>query len=195
MLDLLSAKGTIEILQFIKTNPKKKSNEINAVLTKSKEENEDKNDTSLTTATIYRRLKELELAGFIKRDPPSSKFLFLTQEGEEVLTKYVQKQPEIIQMKRSHRALLHEIEQQEGINVVQLQTTGLSPTTINKGIQDLAGMGMVEQYSSKKEIKEKEKQPKKAASFKLKRGRPKIRHKLTKKGKKISEEQKQIEEK
>lgn len=188
MLDLLSAKGTVKILQFIKENPKKKSNEINKAFT-------DGENPSLTTATIYRRLKELELAGFIKRDPPSSKFLFLTQEGEEVLTKHVQKQPEIVQMKRSHRALLHEIEQQEGINVVQLQTTGLSPTTINKGIQDLAGMGLVEQYSSKNVFKEKEQPSKKVALFQLKRGRPKIRHKLTKKGKKISEEQKQIEEK
>lgn len=188
MLDLLSAKGTVEILQFIKENPKKKSNEINKAFT-------ERENPSLTTATIYRRLKELELAGFIKRDPPSSKFFFLTQEGEDVLTKHVQKQPEIVQMKRSHRALLHEIEQQEGINVVQLQTTGLSPTTINKGIQDLAGMGLVEQYSSKNVFKEKEQPSKKAALFKLKRGRPKIRHKLTKKGKKISEEQKQIEEK
>ncbi|MHA2306215.1 MAG: hypothetical protein ACXACU_12575 [Candidatus Hodarchaeales archaeon] len=186
MLDLLSAMGTIEILQFIKENPKNKSNEINKVLT-------EQNNSSLTTATIYRRLKELELAGFIKRDPPSSKFLFLTPEGEEVLTKHVQKPPEIVRMKRSHRALLHEIDQQEGINVVQLQTTGLSPTTINKRIQDLAGMGLVKQYSNNAEIIEKEQQPKKKAF--LKRGRPKIRHKLTKKGKRIAEEQKQIEEK
>lgn len=186
MLDLLSAKGTIEILEFIKNNPNKKSAEINKSLTS-------KIEKSLTTATIYRRLKELELAGFVSRDPPESNQYVLTNQGENIFIQHIQKQPEIGQIKRSHRKLLREIEEQEGINVVQLQTTGLSPTTINKGIQDLAGMGLVEQYSRKNEITKEDHKPKKRSVFK--RGRPKIRHKLTKKGKKIAEEQKEIEKK
>ena len=55
MLDLLSAMGTVEILQFIKKNPKKKSNEIHNIL-------RDQTNSSLTTATIYRRLKELKIS-------------------------------------------------------------------------------------------------------------------------------------
>jgi DNA-binding PadR family transcriptional regulator len=186
MLDVLAAKGTITILEFIKENSPIKGSEINEALTK-------KGDKSLTTATVYRRLKELELVGLILRDPPDSKNYIISEQGIEILTQHVQQQPEIAQMRRSHRQLLREIEQQEGINVVQLQSTGLSPTTINKGIQDLTDLGLVEQYRSRDIMAEKEFKSKKAPVYKP--GRPKIRHKLTKKGKKIAEEQKEIEEK
>ena len=185
MLDVLAAKGTITILEFIKANSPIKSSKINEALTK-------KGDKSLTTATVYRRLKELELVGLILRDPPDSKIYILSDQGSEILTQHLQQQPEIVRMRRSHRQLLREIEQQEGVNVVQLQSTGLSPTTISKGIQDLTDLGLVQQYRNRDIIIEKESKSKKAPVYKS--GRPKLHHKLTKKGKKLAEEQKEIEE-
>ncbi|MFX0085903.1 MAG: winged helix-turn-helix transcriptional regulator [Candidatus Hodarchaeota archaeon] len=185
MLDVLTAKGTITILEFIKENAPIKSSKINDALTA-------KGDKPLTTATVYRRLKELELVGLILRDPPDSKIYIISEQGNEILTQHLQQQPEITQMRRSHRQILREIEQQEGINVVQLQSTGLSPTTINKRIQDLTDLGLVKQYRKRDLMVEKESKSKKAPV--LKPGRPKIRHRLTKKGKKIAEEQKEIEE-
>ncbi len=184
MLDVLAAKGTITILEFIKENSPVKSSRINEALTM-------KGDLSLTTATVYRRLKELELVGLIQRDPPDSKKYILSEQGIDILTHHLHQQPEIAQMRRFHRQLLREIEQQEGINVVQLQSTGLSPTTISKGIQDLTELGLVKQYRKRDLIVEKEVKSKGIPVFKP--GRPKIRHKLTKKGRKIAEEQKEIE--
>jgi DNA-binding MarR family transcriptional regulator len=190
MLDLLASKGTKEILEYIRDNPEKSSVEINDYFTK------EKFSISLTTATIYRRLKELELAGFIIRHPPESKFFILTQQAQEIFNQQILKHPEITELKRSHRALLREIKQREGVNVVELQKQArLSPTTINVGIQKLSNLGLIEQINSKKPkiIKPEHKVGKKYTS--MRPGRPKKRHRLTKKGEKVYIEQKRLEKK
>ncbi|MHA2246842.1 MAG: ARPP-1 family domain-containing protein [Candidatus Hodarchaeales archaeon] len=76
--DLLSAKGTIIVLSYLKSNPGATAPMINNYVTKSSRE-------KLTTATIYRRLKELEELNLIARLPTDSNRLILTRLAEEVL--------------------------------------------------------------------------------------------------------------
>jgi len=189
MLDLLSAKGTLEILNYLKSNPQKSAPEINREI----------NENSLysfrgkvTTATVYRRIKEMELAGLILRDPPHSKSYSLTPEGLDLLEKELVSQPEYSQLSRSQRILLEEIDLNEGINVVALQdTTQLSPNTVVQGLRELSKLDLIEEtdfYSKTTRTREKEEIYKKN-----KPGRPTKRIKLTKKGKKIYDEQKSIE--
>ncbi len=179
MLDLLASTGTVEILEFIKKNPESSSVGINKHFT------EKETAKQLTTATIYRRLKELELAGFIIRQPPDSNTFILTQQAVDILDQQILKHPEITELKRSHRALLREIKQREGVGVVELQQSArMSPTTINVGLQKLGNLGLIEQIKNHV-VKSKEKAKK---SKKAKPGRPLKRIKLKKKGKEVYEE-------
>ncbi|MHA2246843.1 MAG: hypothetical protein ACXADY_18000 [Candidatus Hodarchaeales archaeon] len=180
MLDLLASTGTVEILEYIRKNPEESSSvKINQYFTKI--------DTSeqLTTATIYRRLKELELAGFIMRQPPDSNTFILAPQAIDILDQQINKHPEITELKRSHRALLREIKQREGVGVVELQQTArMSPTTINVGLQKLDNLGLIERIKNHvAPSKEATKKSKKAGP-----GRPLKRIKLKKKGKEVYEE-------
>ncbi len=76
--DLLSAKGTIIVLSYLKSNPGATAPMINNYFTKSSRKR-------LTTATIYRRLKDLEQVNLIARLPTDSKRLIVTRLAEEVL--------------------------------------------------------------------------------------------------------------
>ena len=176
MLDLLASKGTKEILQYIREKSKPPSStQINKHFTKGG------TIISLTTATIYRRLKELELAGLIIRQPPGSKTFILTQQANDILDRY----PEMTHLRKPHREVLQQIKQYKDANVVELQEKALlSPTTINVGLQKLSELGLIEQ------IKIDPKKPIKS----LKRGRPKKRHRLTKKGEEVYEAQTMLEE-
>ena len=177
MLDLLASTGTVEILEYIKEHPESSSVDINKHFTEKKSKGQ------LTTATIYRRLKELELAGFIIRHPPDSNTFILTQQAIDILDQQILKHPEITELKRSHRALLREIKQREGVGVVELQQTAkMSPTTINVGLQKLGNLGLIEQIKNHV-IKEKAMKSKKASP-----GRPQKRIRLKKKGKEVYEE-------
>ncbi|UCG89887.1 MAG: MarR family transcriptional regulator [Candidatus Heimdallarchaeota archaeon] len=177
MLDLLASTGTKEILEFIRNQSQPiRSTDIDKHFT-------EKGATiPLKTATIYRRLKELELAGFIIRQPPGSNTFILTPQAEDILDRQILQHPEITELKRSHRALLHQIKQNRDVNVVELQEKAkMSPTTINVGLQKLSSLGLIKpEYQLEKKIKGP--------------GRPKKRHKLTKKGEKVYKAQKKLEQ-
>ncbi len=187
MLDLLASKGTKEILEYVRSKSKPiSSTDVNMHFTK------ENIPITLTTATIYRRLKELELAGFIIRQPPDSNSFILTEQANDILDRQILKHPEITELRRSHRALLRQIKQHEGVNVVELQETArMSPTTINVGLQKLSNLGLIEQISS--QVAQSKEKPITKKEKKIRPGRPKKRHKLTKKGKKVYEEQIQLE--
>ncbi|WP_455143086.1 hypothetical protein [Candidatus Hodarchaeum mangrovi] len=189
MLDLLSAKGTLEILNYLKSNPQKTAPDINQEI----------NESSfysfrgkVTTATVYRRIKEMELAGLISRDPPNSKSYSLTPEGFNILEKELVSHPEFSQLSRSQRILLEEINLNEGINVIALQdSTQLSPNTVVQGLRELNRLDLIEEtnYYSKTTRSRDQKEIYK----KNKPGRPNKKIKPTKKGKKVYDEQKSIE--
>ena len=103
----------------------------------------------------------------------------LTQQAKDILDQQILKHPEITELKRSHRALLREIKQREGVGVVELQQTArMSPTTINVGLQKLDNLGLIERI--KNHVTESKEAPKK--SKKARPGRPLKRIKLKKKG-------------
>ncbi len=180
MLDLLASKGTKEILEYIRKHPKSSSVDVNAYF------RSDEAPESLTTATIYRRLKELELVGFIIRQPPDSNTFILTQQAIDILDQQILQHPEITELKRSHRSLLRQIKQHRDANVIELQEKAvLSPTTINIGLQKLSNLGLIEPVKV---------DPKKPIRSLKRPGRPKKRHKLTKKGEKVYKAQKKLEE-
>ncbi|MFX1284454.1 MAG: ARPP-1 family domain-containing protein [Promethearchaeota archaeon] len=78
--DLLSAKGSLRILSYLYHNPGTTVPMINVHFAQSP-------DLSLTTATIYRRVKELEQANLIVRLHTNSNRLILSLYAEEVLKK------------------------------------------------------------------------------------------------------------
>ncbi|MFX1284453.1 MAG: winged-helix domain-containing protein [Promethearchaeota archaeon] len=187
MLDLLASTGTKEILEFIRNQSQPiSSSDINKHFTKESSD-------SLTTATVYRRLKELELVGFIIRQPPDSNTFVITPQAEDILDRQILQHPEITELKRSHRALLHQIKQHKDANVVELQKVAqMSPTTINVGLQKLSNLGLIEQIKSKpKKIKPEFPLEKKTMGGP---GRPKKRHRLTKKGEMVYKVQKKLEQ-
>ncbi|MFW9904916.1 MAG: hypothetical protein ACFFFH_11330 [Candidatus Thorarchaeota archaeon] len=180
MLDLLASKGTKEIMEYIRKHPESPSVEINAYFTDKEA------SVKFTSATIYRRLKELELAGLIIRHPPDSNTFILTQQAINILDQQIPQHPEITELKRSHRVLLRQIKRHKNANVIELQEKALmSPTTVNMGLQKLSNLGLIEPVNvdKKKPIRS------------LKRpGRPKKRHRLTKKGEEVYETQTMLEE-
>ena len=78
--DLLSAKGTLAILSYLKRNPGITHAMINSYFSKS-------SHSPLTTATVYRRVKELEQNKLITRLPTNSERFILTLSAEEILKK------------------------------------------------------------------------------------------------------------
>ncbi|UCE14108.1 MAG: hypothetical protein JSV04_02755 [Candidatus Heimdallarchaeota archaeon] len=189
MLDLIASKGTKELLEYIRDHPKEENTSvsINAYFTKDA-------SIQLTTATVYRRLKELELAGLIIRDPPDSNTFILTPQAADLLDNQILRHPEITELGRAHRALLRQIKQSEGAKVVELQEIAqMSPTTINVGLQKLSNLGLIEQI--KNHIPRPSEQPKLSKKKKTKPGRPAKRHRLTKKGKEVYEQQQKLEKK
>ncbi|MHA2053748.1 MAG: hypothetical protein ACXAB2_07085 [Candidatus Hodarchaeales archaeon] len=181
MLDLLASKGAKEILQLLNDFPNLSAKEINQHLLET-----------LTRATIYRRIKELELAGFILRESYKSKKYFLSPKGKEILEERVIKQPELTQLKRTRRTLLREIKEKEELNVASLYgAVPLSPNTISQGLVELKKMGLIEQTEMKKKgvggLEPSENVQK------LRPGRPKKKHKLTKKGEEVYYQQIQME--
>jgi len=168
MMDLLAAKWTLEILKFIndQKNPIKIT-KINSYFQKRQVEVK-------TTATIYRRVKELHLAGILMRD--SENRIYLTDFGKKNLAE-IKKQE--IRLKKSRRAILQKIPTRKSISRSELQTKGFSPVTIQKSMVELQNLDLVEQVVKKPE----------------KVGRPEKQFKLTKKGLRILRKHSELEEK
>ncbi|MFX0119040.1 MAG: ARPP-1 family domain-containing protein [Promethearchaeota archaeon] len=76
--NLLGKDGTIDLLAYLRINPGITIAIINTYFTKS-------GHKSLTTATIYRRVKELEQLNLITRLPTNSERFILTLSAEEIL--------------------------------------------------------------------------------------------------------------
>lgn len=188
MLDLLASKGTKEILEYIRDHPKEDNTSVNINAYFSKETA----PIQLTSATIYRRLKELELVGLIIRQPPESNTFILTQQAVDL--HQILQHPEITELSRAHRALLRQIKQSEGAKVVELQRfAGMSHSTINVGLQKLKNLGLIEQIRN--HFLDSEKKLESSKKKKIRPGRPAKRHRLTKKGKEVYEEQLKLEKK
>ena len=183
MLDLLAAKGTIEVLEFIQANPGHSSSQIINDLT---------SNSNLASATLYRRIKELELAGLIIREPDGSKFFILSSQGIDILMKQ-EVNKELRQLKRPHRALLQEIEEQQQAKVVDLkELTSYSLSYVNQAVGDLSQLGLIEEVTDEKPLSAQE--PSTPSSRrKPKPGRPAKLHQLTTKGKKLIKAQMKIE--
>ena len=173
VIDLLAARGSVEILLFLKTR-----DEPIPILEINKFFQSKGNKFRLTSATVYRRVKELQLTGFIEKNKANK--VSLSKFGREKLSDIQRKE---IRLKRSRREILNVIQEQEGISGMELQQRGFSPTTIKRSIDDLEELDLIKQY-----IEEA-----KNISFK-KVGRPKKRHQLTKKGKKVIKKQEELEE-
>jgi DNA-binding IclR family transcriptional regulator len=184
MFDLLAARGIKKILEFLEKNPKQKVSEIQNYLLTLPNEDESK----LTTATLYRRIKELEVAGFIVRDPPGSKTFILSSKAKTILEERERLRPVLAQLKRPYRALLHQLDKKEVLNVQQLyKESQLSPNTAIQGLEELQDLGLVEQISihslsSKKEVRSQ------------KVGRPAKMHRITEKGKRVYKTLRKLEE-
>ncbi|MFX0210009.1 MAG: hypothetical protein ACFFDT_28775 [Candidatus Hodarchaeota archaeon] len=184
MLDLLAARGTKKILEFLEKNPGQKINEIHSYLLTLQNDNESK----LTIATLYRRIKELEVAGFIVRDPPGSKTFILSSKATSILEERERLRPVLTQLKRPYRALLHQLEKKEVLNVQQLyRESQLSPNTAIQGLEELQDLGLVEQISIHSSTSEKEVRSKKV-------GRPAKMHRMTEKGKRVYKTLRKLEE-
>ena len=173
MIDLLAARGSVEILLFLKSLSEPiPILKINTYF-QSKEAN-----LKLTSATVYRRVKELQLAGFIEKNKENK--VLLTKFGRK---KLIDIQGEEILLKRSRREILNVIQEQEGISVQELQQRGFSPTTIKKSYDDLEQLDLIKRYVV---------HAKSLGSKKV--GRPKKRRQLTKKGLRVLKKQEELEE-
>lgn len=78
--DLISAKGTLAILSYLKSNPGITIAMINDYFSRS-------SHSVFTTATIYRKVKELEQNKLVTRLPTNSERIVLTLSAEEILKK------------------------------------------------------------------------------------------------------------
>jgi len=173
MMDVLAAKGCVEILFYMKSlSTPVTIPEINQYF------NSEGSKTRLTTATVYRRVKELQLVGFISKNRENK--VFLTEFGQKSLLDI---QREEIQLKRSRRGILNIIQREITISMSEIQNHGYSPVTIQRSVQDLEHLELVE-----KNLKEKSTQLQKKA------GRPKKLIKLTKKGKNYLKIKEKLEE-
>ncbi len=167
MIDLLAAKWTLEILRFLDShkNPIKIA-EINSHF-------QNKQVEVKTTATIYRRVKELQLAGIIKRD--SDNKISLSDYGKKNLIEF---QKQELRLKKSRRDILQNIPANESISRSQLQTQGFSPVTIQKSVEELEKLDLVEKVVNKPD----------------KVGRPIKQFRLTKKGMKVLKKHSEYED-
>jgi DNA-binding HxlR family transcriptional regulator len=172
LLDLLAAKGSVEILTFLKS-----ANNPITITEMSSHFQSQKGTRTLTTATLYRRVKELQLAGFITKN--KAKQIVLTEFGEEKISDI---QREEIRLKRSRRDILNVIQKAHSISVQDMQNSGFSPVTIQQSVEELKNLALVEQdFENKPVLKRK------------KVGRPKKLYRLTKKGKQILKKQEELE--
>jgi Mn-dependent DtxR family transcriptional regulator len=173
LIDLLAARGSVEILIFLNTR-----NEPIPILEINSYFQSNRSKLRLTSATVYRRVKELQLAGFIEKNRTNK--VILTKYGKEKLSDIKGKE---MRLKRSRREILNVIQKEEGISVMELQQRGFSPTTIKQSIDDLKQLDLIKHYSGK------------AMSLRSKKvGRPKKRHQLTTKGLKALKKQEELEE-
>ncbi len=173
MMDVLAAKGCVEILFYMKSlNTPVRIPEINQYF------NSESSKTRLTTATVYRRVKELQLVGFISKNRDNK--VFLTDYGQKCLLDI---QGEEIQLKKSRRGILNVIQREITISMREIQNHGYSPVTIQRSVQDLEHLELVE-----KDLKEK------STQLQKKVGRPKKLIKLTKKGKEYLKVKEKLEE-
>ena len=172
LLDLLAAKGSVEILTFLKS-----TNKAVTITEMSSYFQSQKGTKTLTTATLYRRVKELQLAGFITKN--KAKKLVLTEFGEEKISDI---QREEIRLKRSRRDILNVIQEEHSISVQDIQSRGFSPVTIQQSVEELKNLALVEQDLENKPLINKKKV-----------GRPKKLYKLTKKGKQTLKKQEELE--
>ena len=171
-MDVLAAKGSVEVLSYLRL--KKKAIKIPTI---NHYFNSEQSKTRLTTATIYRRVKELELLGMLTKN----------NEGEVSITEYGKKclleiQGEEIRLKKSRRDILNVIQAEEEINVQKIQDYGYSPVTIQRSVQDLEELDLVEKNRNEGSKRKQKKV-----------GRPKKLIKLTEKGKKYIEKQEKLE--
>ncbi|MHA1974111.1 MAG: hypothetical protein ACTSW1_14020 [Candidatus Hodarchaeales archaeon] len=169
MFDLLAAKGTIDILLYLAKYDKSviKVSDLNRELQKQ----------NLTTATIYRRIKELELAGLISRDEKNA--IKLTKKGFEAIASSTNKgriRTELT-IRRASRRMLIVLERHGNLSITELQQYGFSPTTLQKSLEELKQNKLVET----------EKEPPSKA------GRPKKKIKLTTKAKNYLKKQEELE--
>ncbi len=140
MLDLLAAKGSVNILLFLEKH--KKPVTISEINTHFQSQEPRK---TLTTATLYRRIKELHLAGFITKN--KAKKILLTDFGKEKITDIQRKE---ICLKRSRRDILNVIQEEPSISVQEIQQHGFSPVTIKQSVEDLKELALVEEDLEKK---------------------------------------------
>lgn len=179
MIDLLAANGTIEILIYLsKLDAPIKIPVLNEDLLNQKKK--------LTTATIYRRVKELELIGFIEKDRFNG--IKITEKGLEALssTSNRGRANQEFKLKRSRREILSTIDQHRGISVTELQQQGFSPNTVQQSIKELEKIDLVmtEQVASSSIFSSMKKE---------KAGRPKKKLKITKKAKEYLTKQEELE--
>lgn len=173
MMDVLAAKGSVEIMKYLKSvNRPIAIPDINQFF------NTESSNSRLTTATIYRRVKELQLVGIISKNQLNK--VILTEYGFKCLLDI---QGEEIKLKKSRRRILSIIQREKSISVQEIQNYGYSPVTIQRSVQDLEQLDLVE-----KNLKEK------AIVKQKKAGRPKKMFKLTKKGKKYLKTKEKLEE-
>ncbi len=173
MMDVLAAKGCVEILYYLKSlNTPVTIPEINQNF------NSENSKTRLTTATVYRRVKELQLVGMISKNKDNE--VFLTGYGQQCLLDI---QGEEIRLKKSRRGILNIIQREKAISMQEIQNHGYSPVTIQRSVQDLEHLELVE-----KDLKEK------SIQLQKKVGRPKKLFKLTKKGEQYLKTKEKLEE-
>ena len=161
LMDVLAAKGSVEILRYLNSaNKPIPIPEINQFF------NFKKSKSRLTTATVYRRVKELQLVGMISKTKDNK--VYLTDYGYQCLLEI---QGREIRLKSSRRDILNIIQQKKDISIKEIQNHGYSPVTIQRSVQDLEELELVEKDLKDKELEEERKV-----------GRPKKKFKLTKKG-------------
>jgi DNA-binding PadR family transcriptional regulator len=173
MMDVLAAKGSVEIMNYLKSlNKPMTIPEINQFF------NSENSMTRLTTATIYRRVKELQLVGMVTKS--HSNDVFLTDYGLKCLLEI---QGEEIRLKKSRRGILTIIQEKKTISIREIQNYGYSPVTIQQSVHDLEQLDLVENALKEKAIVKQKKV-----------GRPKKTFQLTRKGIKYLKTKEKLEE-
>jgi predicted transcriptional regulator len=172
MMDVLAAKGSVEILNYLKSlSVPATIPEINNFF------NSERVKMRLTTATVYRRVKELQLLGMITKDKQNK--VFLTAYGHKCLLDI---QGDEIKLKSSRRGILNIIQEESVVSIQEIKTHGYSPVTIQRSVQDLEQLELVKKNTGEKSSK-----------LHKKAGRPKNLIKLTEKGKKYLRKQEKLE--
>ena len=106
--------------------------------------------------------------------------VFLTDYGYKCLLEI---QGEEIRLKSSRRGILNIIQQKTNISIQEIQNHGYSPVTIQRSVQDLEQLELVEKNLMDKALEKQKKV-----------GRPKKKFRLTKKGKEYFKIKEKLEE-